>query len=121
MPIYCLGSKDALLDEVLGAIATGVTVELDDLLGTDPHPGDELLAQLTSLLMADASEPAIQVWFEMVGLAARDEEPYLSNARLFANNWIGWIEAHLDESSEQDPVDLYAHLEGRLMLKMLQG
>lgn len=121
MLIYYFGSKDALLDEVLGTIAANVTVQLDALLGNKPRPADELLAQLTSLMMNEAFNPAVQLWFELVGLAARGEEPYLSNARILANNWIGWIAARIDDSEEQDPGDLYAHLEGRVMLKLIQG
>ena len=119
MLIYYFGSKEALLNEVLGAIAANVTVELDEMLGIQTRPAHELLAQLTSLTSTDAFKPAVQLWFELVGLAARGQEPYLSNARILANNWIAWIADHLDDPSKHDPGDLYAHLEGRLMLKML--
>ena len=71
--------------------------------------------------MDKAFQPAVQLWFELVGLAARGHEPYLSNARSFVNNWIAWLAAHLDDSAGQNPSDLYAHLEGRLMLKMIHG
>ncbi len=121
MLIYYFGSNEALLDEVLGAVAANVTVQLDALLGTQPRPAGELLAQLTSLTMNKAFEPAVQLWFELVGLAARGQEPYLSNARILAGNWIAWIASRIDSPAEQDPGDLYAHLEGRLMLKMIQG
>lgn len=121
MLIYYFGSKEALLDEVLGAIAANVTGQLDALLGTQPRPASELLAQLTSLLKNEAFRPAVQLWFELVGLAARGEEPYLSNARILADNWITWITLRLDGSEEQDPADLYAHLEGRLLVQMIQG
>lgn len=121
MLIYYFGSKEALLDEVLGTIAANVTVQLDALVGTQPRPASQLLGQLTSLMLNEAFHPAIQLWFELVGLAARGEEPYLSNARILSNNWITWIASRIDDPSEQDPDDLYAHLEGRLMLKMIQG
>ena len=121
MLIYYFGSKEALLDEVLGTIAANVTVQLDALLGTQPRPAGELLAQLTSLTMNESFAPAVQLWFELVGLAARGEEPYLSNARILADNWVAWIAARLDDPAEQDPADLYAHLEGRLMLKLING
>ena len=121
MLIYYFGSKEALLDEVLGTIAANVTVHLDALLGAQPRPAGELLAQLTSLTMSEGFTPAVQLWFELVGLAARGEEPYLSNARILANNWVAWIAARLDDPTEQDPANLYAHLEGRLMLKLING
>ena len=121
MLIYYFGSKEALLDEVLGEIAEGVTVQLDALLGTQPRPAGELLAQLTSLTANEAFRPAVQLWFELVGLAARGQEPYLSNARTLASNWIAWIASRLDNPAEQDAADLYAHLEGRLMLTLVRG
>ena len=119
MLIYYFGSKDALLDEVLGVIAANVTLQLDTLLGSQPRPAAVLLAECTALMTNAVFKPAIQLWFELVGLAARGEEPYLSNANILADNWIAWIAAHLDEAG-QDPADLYAHLEGRLMLYMLR-
>ena len=121
MLIYYFGTKDALLDVVLGGIAAGVTAQLDTLFGTELRPAEVLLAQLTEVMMDEAFAPAIQLWFELVGLAARGQEPYLSNARTFADNWVTWIGARLDDSAENDPSDLYAHLEGRLMLKMIRG
>lgn len=120
MLIYYFGSKEALLDEVLGGIAADVTVQLDGLLGTHSRPAPELLAQLTALTMSEGFKPAAQLWFELVGLAARGQEPYLSNARVLAENWIGWIAARLEESARGDAADLYAHLEGRLMLKLIR-
>lgn len=120
MLIYYFGSKDALLDAVLGAIAADVTVQLDAALGTRVRSADELLAQLTALMMHPGFEPAVKLWFELVGLAARGQEPYLSNARLLSHNWIAWIAARLEESADSDAADLYAHLEGRLMLRQIR-
>ena len=121
MLIYYFGTKDDLLDDVLNGIAASVTTQLDALFGTELRPAEVLLAQLTAVMMDEAFVPAIQLWFELVGLAARGHEPYLSNARTFADNWIDWITTRLDDSAENDPSDLYAHLEGRLMLKMIRG
>ena len=121
MLIYYFGSKDALLNEVLGGIAANVTVQLDATLGTHRRSADDLLAQLTSVTMSEEYAPAIRLWFELVGLAAREQEPYLSNARLFAGNWVTWIASRLVKGEVRTPDDLYAHLEGRLMLKLIQG
>ena len=119
MLIYYFGSKEALLDEVLGEIAAGVTAQLDAMLGTQPRPADELLAQLTLLTKDEGFRPAVQLWFELVGLAARGQEPFLSNAQTLANNWIAWIASRIDNPADEDPADLYAHLEGRLMVKLI--
>lgn len=121
MLIYYFGSKEALLDEVMGAIAATVTVQLDALLGSEQRPADVLLAQATNIMMHDGFTPAVQLWFELVGLAARGHEPYLANAKLISNNWIEWITSRLAEADKDKAADLYAHLEGRLMLKLIQA
>ena len=120
MLIYYFGSKDALLNQVLSAIADDVMVQLDALLGTHQRTPSDLLAEATAVMMNDAFEPAVSLWFELVGLAARGEEPYLSNAQTFADNWIQWIESRLIDPSREEARDLYGHIEGRLMLKIIK-
>ncbi|MEM7114105.1 MAG: TetR/AcrR family transcriptional regulator [Chloroflexota bacterium] len=120
MLIYYFGSKDELLNQTLGAIAAGVTEQLDALLGTHPRPASTLLAELTAATAHPSFEPAIQLWFELVGLAARGKEPYASNAQLLASNWVEWINSRLEEASHEIARDLYAHLEGRVMLKVIR-
>ena len=121
MLIYYFGSKDALLDEVLGGIAANFTEQMDATLGTHRRSADQLLAQLTAMTTDAAYAPAVRLWFELVGLAAREQEPYLSNARLFADQWIEWIASRLAEGETQTPDDLYAQLEGRIMLTLIRG
>lgn len=119
MLIYYFGSKDELLNQVLGIIANGVTLQLDALLGADIRSAERLLAELTPIVLDDAFKPAIQLWFELVGLAARGKEPYASNAQILATNWIQWIEARIEDPSYEAAADLYAHLEGRVMVKLI--
>lgn len=118
MLIYYFGSKEALLDQVLGGIAANFTAQLDLILGSERRSAERLLAQLTELIANEAFRPALQLWFELVGLAARGDEPYLSNARVLSDNWVAWIGARLDDPAV-DAADLYAHLEGRVMLSLL--
>ena len=119
MLIYYFGSKDELLNQTLGAIAAGVTGQLDAALGTHVRSQDVLLGELTAVTHHPSFEPSIKLWFELVGLAARGKEPYLSNAELLGTNWINWIASRLENPGEGDARDLYAHLEGRVMLKMI--
>lgn len=121
MLIYYFGRKDELLDIALGTIASNLTQQLDSIFDEKKYSAEILLSHLTTLMMDDAFEPAIQLWFELVGLAARKKEPFLANACIFAENWIKWIELRLDEPETKVAEDLYAHLEGRLMLKLLKG
>ncbi len=120
MLIYYFGSKDELLNQVLGSIADGVTEQLDALLGTQIRPAHTLLEELTAVNSQPIFKPAIQLWFELVGLAVRGKEPYLSNARIFSENWINWIFSRIEDPAQEGAKDLYAHLEGRLMIKLIQ-
>lgn len=120
MLIYYFGSKDELMNQVLGAIAAGFSTQLDAAMGAHIRDADQLLAELTQFVTLPAFAPAVQMWFELVGLAARGKEPYASNARLLANNWITWIESRLEGEQLAAATDLYAHLEGRVMLKILE-
>ena len=91
MLIYYFGSKEALLNEVFGVISGSLTMQLDALLGTHLRSGEQLLEELTALGASDILKPSIQLWFELVGLAARGEEPYASNAKELADKWIAWF------------------------------
>ena len=121
MLIYYFGSKDELMNQVLGSIADGITAQLDALLGIKIRSEDALLAELTAVALQPFFKPAIQLWFELVGLAVRGKEPYLSNAHLFSDNWIEWVISRMEEPTIEKATDLYAHLEGRLMIKLIQG
>lgn len=120
MLIYYFGSKDELINQALYVIASGVVYQLDGLLGTHKRLGVQLLAECTAVVSHEGFKPAVQLWFELVGLSVRQQEPYASNARQLAQNWIDWVESRLEEPHEGEAADLYAHLQGRLMLKLLQ-
>ncbi|MFK7804554.1 MAG: TetR/AcrR family transcriptional regulator [Anaerolineae bacterium] len=121
MLIYYFGTKDELINQALNTIAAGFTLQLDALLGDRLRPASQLLAELTAIVSHDDFDSSARLWFELVGLAARKKEPYASNAKALAENWIEWVESRLIEPQEGQAADLYAHLEGRLMLKLVRG
>lgn len=60
-----------------------------------------------------------QLWFEVVGLAARGQEPYAVNATAIATSWLQWIESRLENPQAGEATALFAELEGRLMIKLI--
>ena len=78
-----------------------------------------LLEELLALGSSPQFYAVIQLWFEVVGLAARGQEPFLTNATEIAANWLQWIESRMEVSQPNDAIALFAELEGRLMLKLL--
>lgn len=119
MLIYYFDSKDQILDETLSAIAAGFTQQLDELLGTHSRSAQKLLDELLAVNSAPEMRPAINLWFELVGLAARNKEPYLSNANALAENWIDWIESRLRQGGKKRACELFATVEGRMLLQVI--
>ncbi|MCB0106286.1 MAG: TetR/AcrR family transcriptional regulator [Caldilineaceae bacterium] len=119
MLIYYFETKETLLSQVLQTIAAGFTAQLDALLGSHPRGAALLRHELLELGGTPQFRAVIQLWFEVVGLAARGQEPFATNAQAIATNWLGWIESRLDVSERDQALTLFAELEGRLMLNLL--
>jgi AcrR family transcriptional regulator len=119
MLIYYFGSKEELLRQSMDLIVLGLSEQLDAELGEQKLPADELLAALTRKCRQPEWMPVIALWFELVGLAVRGIPPYKPIAHNIARVFIQWIEAHLSEARGGRAQDLFAHLEGRLMLDLI--
>lgn len=119
MLIYYFETKDALIGQVLYNIAANLAAQLDALLGQEKRTTALLLSELLSLGATPQFYPIIQLWFEIIGLAARGQEPYAENAAAIAANWLKWIESRLEDSQAEQAMSLFAELEGRLLLKIV--
>lgn len=119
MLIYYFETKDALIGQVLHNIAAHLAAQLDAVLGQEKRSADLLLSELLSLATTPQFYSVIQLWFEVIGLAARGQEPYAENATAIAANWLQWIEGRLVDSQAEQAMSLFAELEGRLLLKLV--
>jgi AcrR family transcriptional regulator len=119
MLIYYFETKDALIGEVLHTIASNLAAQLDAVLGQGKRSPDALLGELLALSSTPAFYAVIQLWFEIVGLAARGEQPYAEYATAIAENWLGWIESRLEADQVALARSLFAELEGRLLLQIV--
>ena len=119
MLIYYFQTKDALMGEALHAIATNLASQLDSVLGQHQRSADILLEELFTLGTSPQFNPTIQLWFEVIGLAARGQAPYAANATAIANNWLQWIQSRLTNPQAGQAIALFAELEGRLLLNLI--
>lgn len=119
MLIYYFETKDALIGQVLQTIVANLAAQLDALLGQEKRTADELLTALLALSSTPPFNAVIQLWFEVVGLAARGQEPYAANATAIAVTWLQWIESRLVDGQTEQALSLFAALEGRLLLKLV--
>lgn len=117
MLIYYFETKDALLGQVLHTIASNFTLQLDAVVGAEQQTAQELRDRILSLSDDPAFYPVIQLWFELVGLAARGQQPYAENARAIAANWLQWIEDKLVDTQKAEAISLFAEIEGKLLFK----
>lgn len=119
MLLYYFATRDELIDAVLSSIANKMETQLSQLLGEHKRTTNVLLEELTVLGRAPEFLPTIRLWFELVGLAARDQEPYRSNAMHIAQNWLRWIESKLDKRQIHQAPELFATLEGRFLMRLV--
>lgn len=119
MLIYYFGTKEDLIRESTSLIVAGLAEQLDLVLGQNRRSPARLLEDLTNACSDPAFFPTIQLWFEVVGLAARDVAPYKKLSHDIAEVFIDWIERHLLARPRVDASDLFAHLEGRMLLHVI--
>jgi AcrR family transcriptional regulator len=119
MLIYYFETKDALIAAALHAIAENLALQFDTMVGQHQRSAETLLTELLQLSNSPHFMLVIRLWFEVVGLAARGQEPYATNAAAIANNWLQWIQSRLEGSHKDEAMALFAELEGRLMIKLI--
>jgi AcrR family transcriptional regulator len=119
MLIYYFGSKDQLIRDAMSLIVDGLATQLDNLVGTERKSRKRLLEELTQVCSDTSFLPMVQLWFEVVGLAARDVGPYKTISHDIAGVFVQWIERHIKEGGPEDAADLFAHLEGRMLLHVV--
>ncbi len=119
MLIYYFGTKDGLIGEVLQMIAGGLSAQLDMVLGPHQRDADQLLNEVLALKEVPEFISVIRLWFEVVGLAVRENEPYAAYAKEIGKTWIEWIESRLPVEQRDQTMATFAEIEGRLMLYLI--
>ncbi|MEM8766742.1 MAG: TetR/AcrR family transcriptional regulator [Pseudomonadota bacterium] len=119
MLIYYFGSKDALIGESLSLIAGSLSDALDQQVGAGIHSASALLEAVTTATKQPVFDRVVRLWFEIVGQAVRGKEPFATQGRLVADRWIAWIESRLPPRQRHSARELFATLEGRLLLEVL--
>ncbi len=119
MLIYYFGTKDELMGEVLQTLASGFALQLDAILGEHQRGAETLFEELWAISDNPEFLLIIRLWFEIVGQAARGREPYAENAVAIGNSWLAWTRSRLIPADASQATQLFAELEGRLMLKII--
>ena len=120
MLLYHFGSKEALIDDLLGFIARTYASTLDAALaGERPVTRGQVVARILKHARSDAAQPFTSLWWEIVAGAARGEESYRAAAQAMMDVLLGWLEGQMptgDPDPEGGARYLLTLIEGTLML-----
>lgn len=120
MVIYYFGSKDALVSEALLLLADGLAASLESVLPDQQASGAKIVKALVDSALVEESRPMLRLWFEIVGLAVRGDEPYKTTAGLFLARWEEWISGKLEPKQRHRALALLAQVEGEVMIHLLR-
>lgn len=121
MLIYHFGTKEKLVGDLLSFIAGVYAAGLEAMLNADERPATraDLLARILAQNAAPAMQPFMQLWWEIVGGAARDMPGFRAAAQRMVDELLVWLEGHMPEG-DPDPAGgaryLLTVIEGALML-----
>lgn len=121
MLIYHFGTKERLITDLLSFVAGLYAAGLDAVLAEGQRPASRA-ALLTRILAQNADpamQPFMQLWWEIVGGAARDLPGFRAAAEGMVGQLLVWLEGHMP-AGDPDPAGgaryLLTMIEGAMML-----
>ena len=120
MLLYYFETKEALLHEALSLLFNDFSSHLDTILPQARASSTEIVAALVASSTTDASRPMLALWFEIVGLAMRGDEPFKTTAAQFLGEWERWIANKLAPAQRHRAGELLAQVEGSVMVTLLR-
>jgi len=121
MIMYYFETKEELITEAMLLLADGLASGLELALPERQASGTQIVTALVDMALREDSKPMLTLWFEIVGLAVRGDEPYKSTARLFLSRWEEWIEGKLGPKHRHRAPSLLAQVEGEVMIRLLKA
>ena len=120
MVMYYFETKEDLISAAISSIgeslAEGMEQSLPSGVSTAPQVLDALLGQEQTAEV----EAILQLWFEIVGLAIRGDEPYKTTASLLLSSSEERIKRKLRSGQKHRAREVLASLEGELMIRLLK-
>lgn len=120
MLMYYFETKDSLIASALRLLADNMAQGLEALLPPLPIAPEQIVQALIESARHPAQTAVLQLWFEIVGLAVRGQEPYCSTVNDILAAWERWVEMRLDPAERHRARSVLAEVEGSLMLALVQ-
>lgn len=121
MLIYHFGSKQALIAELLTALAAMYGETLDAQITARAASRKACLDQLAAISRSAQMRPAMRVWMEILAAAAAGESAYRAVGDTIIGQLLDWIAAHLP-ADDPDPAaaaqSILVMIEGAIVLDL---
>ena len=117
MLLYHFGTKERLIIDLLSHVAGLYSAGLDAVLaeGERPATRQALMARILEQNADPAFQPFMQLWWEIVGGAARGLPGFLPAAEAMVGELLVWLEGHMP-AGDPDPAGA-----ARFMLTVIEG
>lgn len=119
MVMYYFDTKDALIAEAITAIGDNLADAMEQSLPPGTSSTGQVLTALLGTEQTAEVQAILRLWFEIVGLAIRGDEPYRSTAALLLTRTEERIKQRLRTDQKHRAREVLARLEGELMIQLL--
>lgn len=123
--VYYFPTKPDLTGAVLSVLGQRLQETIADALGAGAVTPQELLRRTWPVLAAPEHDRVFALFFEVVGLASDDTEPYRSAVRALVANWADWLEPRIVAPPGHDARSValaaLAQVDGLLLLRNVAG
>ena len=119
MIMYYFETKEDLISAALELIGESLANGMDAAVPQDNMTAGQLLHALSKALQTEEVRSIMQLWFEIIGLAMRGEEPYRQTAALLLSRSEEQIRTKLRSNQKHKAREVLAALEGGVMIELL--
>lgn len=119
MIMYYFETKEDLVSEALLLIGEQMAASTEAAIPRGNASAKAILDTLTESLRSDEVRAVMRLWFEIIGLAMRGQDPYRRTAEHLLARSEAQIRSKLRSDQKHKAPEVLAALEGSIMLDLL--
>lgn len=120
MVLYYFETKEDLIAAAISTIGESLADGMEQSLPAGLASASQVLDALLGQKQTKEVKAILQLWFEIVGLAIRGDEPYKTTASLLLSSVEARIKKKLRSGQKPRAREVLASLEGELMIRLLK-
>ncbi len=119
MIMYYFDTKEELVATALEQIGDNIASGMDSAIPKGNVTASQILEALTDTMQSEDVQGAMRLWFEIIGLAMRGQQPYQQIAALLLSRSESQIRDKLRSDQKHRAREVLETLEGRVMVGLL--